>query len=885
MNATYRLQLTPAFTFADVQPLLPYFKRLGISHLYLSPITKSRPGSSHGYDVIDHNKVSEALGGFDGFEALRQAALQEGLSFILDFVPNHAGIGPHNVAWQDVLAFGPSSAYAKFFDINWQPLKPELRDKILLPFLGKPYGEVVDGSELGLVWQEGRFYASYYESRFALSPATYAEILEAALPTFERTEPYFDLKELWQAYLELKPEEVGKAEGLRTRLIAVTAGLDLSPALAAFSGENIHPLLERQFWRLAYWKTAGDEINYRRFFDINELVGLRIEDEEVFWDAHRLVGELVTKEGVEGLRIDHIDGLFDPHSYLELLRTVGAKQVWVEKILAPGEILPEGWISAGTTGYEFMNDVMGILTFPEGELLLGRTYRRFVGEEPNFAEEVRRSKRLVMETSLSGELSRLANELKQLAEADYHTRDFTLESIRGALTEITAAFGRYRTYLPYQQEEAREVIGAAVNLAKRRNPAFETSVYDFIEHVLVGEVREDLAPRQRAFIGRFQQYTAPVAAKGVEDTAFYRYLPLVALNEVGGEPNHFGLEDRAFHAHARFRAYRYPNNMLATATHDHKRGEDTRMRLIVLAELAELWETSVAALTAEAEKHRTGGLEFYLAPSKNDEYLFYQLLVALWIGESKEDLAERLIQYLQKAVREAKAHSSWLNPNESYESGVEAFVRGVLGDEKMAETVEPVAQALARYGFVNSLSQLILKLTTPGVPDIYRGSELLDLSLVDPDNRRPVDYARRSELLERLEPLLATPDPEALAALLASQDESLKLYLTAKLLRFRQAEPSLFEGEYRALQVEGERADHALAFTRESGGAALLVVMPRFPATLDKAGGWGETFIELPEPLAGRDWLDLLSGETFVLEMKLRPHELPLPFTILFSDS
>ena len=885
MVASYRLQLTPDFVFEDVRALLPYFQKLGVSHLYLSPITEARRGSTHGYDVIDHNAVREAFGGAEGLESLREAAQGVGLSLILDFVPNHAGVGPRNVYWQDILAYGPFSEDAAFFDIDWDPLKDELHDKILLPFLGKPYGEVLEG-ELSVGYDDGRFYARYYDNRFALSPSSYDAILGAALPSFERTEVYFDLKDLLDAYETLEKSERTKAEGLRTRLLALSENVDWD-ALLKLPTEAMHALLERQFWRLSYWKTAGSEINYRRFFDINELVGLRMENSEVFWDSHRLLGELVVKEGVAGVRIDHIDGLFDPQGYLEALHTLGAKKVWVEKILAPGETLPEDWLTVGTSGYEFMNDAMGVLTYGGSEEAIKRLYRRFVDGVVPYEEEVHRSKRLVMGTSLSGELVRLANELDRLSEADYRTRDFTLEALREALLEIIAAFSRYRTYLPHRPDEAREVIHEAIERARRRSVTLETSVYEFIERMLVGEVREDLQEMQAAFIGRFQQYTAPVAAKGVEDTAFYRYLPLVALNEVGGEPEHIGVTPQAFHARSRFRAYRYPDNLLATATHDHKRGEDTRMRLIVLSELTSMWEETLVTLLAEADKVRRGGLEASGGPSRNDVYLFYQLLVALWIGpdgkvsEDRETLADRLVDYMRKAAREAKLHSSWLNPNEAYEAALEGFVRETVSSDAVGEIVEGLAGQLAYYGFANSLAQLVLKTTTPGMPDFYQGTELSDLSLVDPDNRRPVDYKYRDGLLEEFAGLLGAPDAGTFKELFERRDERLKLFVTSRLLRFRREHSGLFCGEYRALELSGEAAEHGLAFSREADGKALVVFVTRFPATLEERGGWGDAEVTLPDGLAGRSYEDVVTG--LRLDGPLKPDELPLPFAVLLS--
>ncbi len=883
MIATYRLQLRPEFDFDDAAALVPYFAKLGVSHLYLSPITEARPGSTHGYDVIDHNALSGELGGREGFDRLRQKARAAGLGLLLDFVPNHAGVGSHNASWQDVLAHGPYAAYADYFDIDWTPLKPELQGKILLPFLGRPYGEVLDDGEIGLLYDDGRFYAAYFDNRFAIAPRTYAEVLGALLPRYERTEPYFDLKDLAEAYGRLEPAEREKAEALRPRLKTLAERIDLSDLDGLLEKEATHDLLERQHWRLAFWKTAGAEINYRRFFDINGLVALRMEDEDVFWDAHRLLGELLAQDGVDGVRIDHIDGLFDPHHYLNLLKDAGAQHIWVEKITAPGETPPEAWPVEGTTGYAFMNDAMGVLVQKEGELPLNRIYRRAVPAAQPFEEDVYESKIEVMDTSLTSELARLAYGLDRLSEADYHTRDFTLEAIREALTAITAAFERYRTYLPYDQDEAEEIVREVVHRARQRNATAEPTVYDFIAAVILGNVRPGLEEAQRAWVGRFQQYTAPVAAKGVEDTAFYRYLRLVALNEVGGEPEPFGTTRHAFHARCRFRARQYPRALLATATHDHKRGEDTRMRLIALAEMPEKWDEAVHALQTIGRRH-----DGEHGPSPADAYLFYQLVAALWQPATDEEadahheaLPERLWTYMQKAARERKRRTSWLHPNEAYENDLERFVRAVLADEELPEAIGSLAERLAERGFFNMVSQLVLKATTPGIPDFYQGTELLDLSLVDPDNRRAVDYEKRQALLDEFANLLEQPDAEALRPLLDARDPEAKFYLTARLLKLRGTHEALFsEGDYEALDVEGEGADHWLAFARTHGEDALLVIVPRSPASFDAARS---AAITLPEALAGRRWTDALTGTALEPGAALDAATLPLPWAVLVS--
>lgn len=863
MIATYRLQLNPEFGFEEARSQLPYLRRLGVSHLYLSPITQAAQGSTHGYDVTDHNRVRDELGGRDGFEALREAAVREGIGLILDIVPNHAGVGPHNEAWQNLLAYGPESQHALTFDVDWDPPKRELRGKMLLPFLGRPYGEALDEGEIVLLYREGYLYAGYFENRFRLSPATYPLFLEALLPELERQEGYFDLLELRDLYSRLGPGDREKAEALKARLEQNLSGVDLEPVLAKFRGERLHEMLESQFWRLAYWKTAGDEINYRRFFDVNGLVALRMEEPAVFWEAHRLLGELLLEEGVHGLRVDHVDGLVDPHSYLEALATLGAKNVWVEKILAPGEVLPEEWPVEGTTGYEFMNDVLRLLTHPAGESTLLQTYRQFCDGVVPYREEVVRCKRLVMETSLAGELTRLTNMLYRLSEGDYHTRDFTKSALRSALTNVIATFDRYRTYLPFDEEEARESLKLAVWEAKRLAQNTETSIYDYVMHCLCDSFDDGREEVRKAFVGRFQQYTAPVAAKGVEDTAFYRYVPLAALNEVGGEPDHFTVDFQAFHSRARFRQHRYPHNLLATATHDHKRGEDTRMRLAVLSELADEWREAVGRLNDRAQRYwresnRLGAPRI----SQRDAYLLFQHLAALWVGERPESLGLRLQVYMQKAIREAKQHSSWIDPDEGYESAVAEFIEALVGDEEIEAILAPLAVDLARYGFRNSISQQVLKLTTPGVPDIYQGAELLDLSLVDPDNRRPVDFAERNEMLAELASAEET-DGELLNEWLESCEPRLKILLLQRLLCFRREHQELFEGSYRPLDTEDMTPDsgasHLIAYTREAGKEQLLVLVPRFPVTLERAGGWRDAELVVPEDLTG-EWQELLTG-------------------------
>jgi (1->4)-alpha-D-glucan 1-alpha-D-glucosylmutase len=877
VNATYRLQLTGVLGFDQVRALLPYFRRLGISHLYLSPITEARPGSTHGYDVTDHNRVRTELGGREGFERLLAAAQAHGLGLILDFVPNHEGVGPANARWQDLLMFGPYSPYARYFDVDWDPLKPELYRKILLPFLGSPYGESLDRGDIRLVVEDGRILAAYYDHRFPLTPSSYAEVLALAEGLVSGA-PGRALAELRAAYQTWTPGDRARAEALRPRL-AHTATGEIPGALAEIGGEGLHRVLDAQFWRLAYWKTAAQDVNYRRFFDHNDLVALRMEDPQVFAEVHRMLGGYVAHPAVAGVRVDHVDGLLDPSTYLERLKALGTRHVWVEKILARGETLLPAWPVEGTTGYEFLNDMLGVLLRPGGELPVDRIYRRFLrgGVVPYWVEEYR-SKRLVMETNLAGELVSLAYELDRISEADYHTRDFTYEALRQALAEFIALFPRYRTYLPENAAEAEEVVREVVQRARRRNFGRALTVYTFLEAVILG--RTGGAPRQLAapWVARLQQYTAPVTAKGVEDTAFYRYLRLSALNEVGGGPDRWGVTTHAFHARARFRALRYPHSLLATATHDTKRGEDTRMRLIVLAEMPEAWARGLRALARIGRRHRRRE-----APSRADEYLLYQTLVALWDGEDRGALPDRLSAYMQKAAREAKLRTSWLDPDLEYEAALERLVRGLLADGRLPPAVGPLAEALAAHGLTKALSQLIVKTTAPGTPDFYQGTELLDLSLVDPDNRRPVDFATRARMLEEMEPLLDAPDPAVLRDWIRRRDPRIKLFLMVRLLRFRQAHPGLFAGGYWSLEADGEAGERLLAYTRESGEERLLVAVPRFPAA--PVRGDGELMLPLDYRFPEGEWTDVLTGAPVELRGGLDFAALPLGWAVLFRGA
>ncbi len=873
MIATYRLQLEPKFGFAEVVQIVPYLQRLGISHLYLSPITEAKEGSTHGYDVIDHNAIRDQLGGEKGWHILLATVRDAGLKIIIDIVPNHAGVGPHNEAWQNVLAFGKHSKFAEYFDIDWSPLEDSLHDKVLLPFLGKPYGQCLDDGEISIVKYGSTFRASYGEHNFALSPVSYACLLAAAMPLHERSDLYFDIKDLQEGYRSLTPEDVPRAEMLERRLDQIADQVNWEATLATFTGTALHELLEQQNWRLAYWKAASYEINYRRFFDVNGLFALRVQDDEVFWSSHTLVSELLAVDVVDGLRVDHVDGLFDPQAYLQRLHDLGARHVWVEKILAAGETLPDEWRVEGTTGYEFMNDAMNVLADAVGLESIIRTYHRFVQDNDSYEKITRESKHLVMEYSLSSELHRLAYGLNRLCKADYHTRDFALGALREALVELIAAIGRYRTYLPYGFEAAEKVVQTAVQLAIQRTPSFEPTIYSFIAKVILGDLPEQLLESQQAWVGRFQQYCSAVAAKGVEDTTFYRYVPLIALNEVGGEPLVGEQPLQAFHSHARFRARYRPLSLLATATHDHKRGEDTRMRLIALTEFPDLWDETLRSLAKIGEAHSS-----LHTPSRHDQYLLFQVLLATWFGHEPSDYFDRLWTYMQKAARESKQKTSWNNPNEHYEKALKSFVSNLLSHEELPAAIAPLAQKIAQVGLRNSISQLVLKFTTPGVPDIYQGCELLDLSLVDPDNRRPVDYSLRTQFLHDCLTGCEAKQKLNFEQQIESIDESIKMFFLARLLHLRTAHTELFKsGSYQELKVNGPDSNHWIAFSRQLDNEVIAVIVPRLNSVQRM-----DAHIELDARLHGQNWTELLSQIGHRFSETVDVALLPQPWAVLY---
>jgi malto-oligosyltrehalose synthase len=880
IRATYRLQFHKGFTFCDAEALVPYLARLGISHIYASPVMEARPGSTHGYDIVNHNRLNPEIGTREEFEALVHALRAHGMGLILDIVPNHMGIGgADNAWWLDVLEWGEASPYAAYFDINWDPLREDLKGRVLLPVLGDQYGAVLERGEIALRFdpREGSFSAWYYNHRFPISPHSYPAILRRAGTR---------LADLAQAFAELRrlaPREArSRAAGLRRGLAESAAqrqvGQAIAGALEEFAGQpgrpatfrRLHRLLEEQAYRIANWRVAAEEINYRRFFNINDLAGLRIELPELFEATHRLVFDMAERGEIDGLRIDHIDGLFDPASYCGAVRERVGETLYlaVEKILARYERLPD-WPVAGSTGYDFANQVLAMFIDPGAEAAMTRLYRRLTGRTDNFDEVLYASKKRIMQVNLASEMSVLARRFHRLSMNDWRTRDFTFKGMLAALEEVIAAFPVYRTYVSARGcgPDDRRYIDWAIGLAKTRWRPGEITILDFIRGVLMADLPgHPHSPDVLRTAMQFQQVTGPVMAKALEDTAFYRYFRLLALNEVGGDPRRFGMSCAAFHHLTVERARLWPRAMLATATHDTKRGEDARLRIALLSEMPREWGRRVAHWFRLNRRHRSdvGG---EAVPGRNTEYLFYQMLVGAWppeldpaAAEAVGALAERIEAAMIKSVREGKEHSSWSYPDEDYEAGVRRFVRGALDAARpnpfLADFAD-FAAMLARPAAIASLAQLVVKLTAPGIPDIYQGCELWDLSLVDPDNRRPVDFARRQNLFEEVE-------QAELADLRAGwRDGREKLFVTTRLLALRREHPNLFAaGGYQPLDIgEGRNSDRLCAFARHNAASALVTAVPRLVLGLyrdDGSADWGATDIALPS--AG-PWRNIFTGE------------------------
>lgn len=977
--ATYRLQLNAGFRFQDAERIVPYLAALGVSDVYVSPFFKARTGSMHGYDIVDHNQLNPELGSKEDFDSYCESLGRHGMGQILDFVPNHMCIeGGENRRWLDLLENGPSSIHGNFFDVDWSPVKKELTDKVLIPVLGDQYGTVLDNGELVLSFEDGAFFISYYEHRFPIIPKSYCPVLTLRLSELERllhpnNEGYQELLSIVTAishlpfYTERDPslvqERYREKEVIKRRLWnlcrenwAIKEFIDENVRI--FNGEKGNPhsfdlldgLLRNQIYRLAHWRTATDEINYRRFFDINELGAIRMENQQVFEETHQLLLELVREGKVTGLRIDHADGLYDPTDYFRRLQracflqtglalltgaTGGqappdeekglierilemydemvsvssqAKPFYIigEKILVKNEQLPEDWQVYGTTGYEFANAVTGFMVDTRNGREFDAIYSRFIQDKPNFAEIVYRKKMQIMKFSMGGEINTLGHYLNALSESNRHTRDFTMGSLVKALMEVIAHFPVYRTYTATRKvaDRDRQYIEYAVSKAKRRNPAMSESIFTFIEDVLLLRFYDSTSGREQEqwldFVMRFQQLTGPVMAMGLEDTAFYVYNRLVSLNEVGGTPERFGITIEAFHGQNIERARSNPATMLNTSTHDTKRSEDVRARICVLSEDPASWQNCLRRWS-RINRPRKVIVHGVRVPDRNEEYLLYQTIIGVWpaqdeMGGVQRPLVERLKEYMLKAMREAKVNTSWINPDYLHEEAalhfVETILRDVPGNGFLADLRRSIP-GIIRCGMLNSLSHTLLKAASPGIPDFYQGTELWDFSLVDPDNRRPVDFEIRAAMLKELQAAELERGPRALARELLEtmNDGKVKLFLVWKLLSHRRAHRTVFElGKYLPLEVQGEQGDNVCAFERYHDGKTLIAVAPRFFTRLGVQAGhlplgadvWKDTRLVIPFENTGRIYRNVITGER--LATSLREGQTSFPLAAVLAD-
>jgi (1->4)-alpha-D-glucan 1-alpha-D-glucosylmutase len=862
--ATYRLQLTANFDFDAAAAIVPYLKTLGITHLYASPFMKSRKGSSHGYDVVDHTSINPELGGEAGFERLSRALKQHDLGLILDFVPNHVGVHfADNPWWLDALEWGPASPHAVSFDIDWELLPFRARGGVLLPIIGSSYGEALEKGEIELRYDagEGSFSAWYFEHRLPIAPERYSEILRSVVkqagadddPAGKR------LLELASRYTGLRHPNRKEAPAFKAELRDIPGAADIiARGLDAYrAGPDhaeqtlvLHRLMERQHYRLGHWRLASSDINYRRFFDVNTLAGLRVEDAGTFDAVHRLVKKLIAEGKLQGLRLDHIDGLRDPAQYFQRLRRLirnaqgkAARPFYIviEKILGEHEKLHAFSGVHGTTGYEWLNTIAQTLVDGNGLDPLDEIWRQISNMSPKLEPVLKEAKRRVLETLLTSEFTVLTRLLARIAGGHYSTRDYSADSLRQALELYVLHFPVYRTYLTSTGPTAhdRALISATIEKARADWFAADEGIFDFLLATLTMDLIKPggpahSAPRVRRFALKVQQFTGPLMAKSLEDTAFYRYHRLLALNEVGGDPAARALSVDAFHRAMEVRARELPHGMTATATHDTKRGEDARARLLALAEIPGEWAAAVARWKVQNAPHLVieGDMR---APSAAFEYMLYQALLGAWPGAQRDGMfLERMQAYALKAAREGKQETSWLNPHEAYEAGLQTFLTRILDPAVSAEfldSLESLSRRVALLGALNSLSQITLKATIPGVPDFYQGTEFWDLSLVDPDNRRPVDFAERASVLA------STQEPDWESLVQDWPNGHLKLAWTRHLLKLRTELADVFtHGDYHPLEVSGPHREHVIAFARRRGRNAVITAVAKSFAAFSNGG-------------------------------------------------
>jgi (1->4)-alpha-D-glucan 1-alpha-D-glucosylmutase len=956
--STYRLQFNRNFGFSAARDVVRYLKDLGISDIYSSPYFKAKAGSLHGYDIVDPNALNPEVGNEQEYEALIAALKQYDMGQLLDIVPNHMCIdSKDNAWWMDVLENGPSSVYASYFDIDWDPVKKELSDKILLPVLGEQYGIALEAQTITLAFDEGAFFICYYGNRFPVVPKTYTSILKHRIDRLEGIlspddEHFIELLSILTAiehlppYTETDPEKVSERsrekEIVKKRLWTL---YNISPEIKSFINDNIRifsgikgdqesfnlldELLGMQAYRLAYWRVATEEINYRRFFDINSLAAIRVEDQAVFDSTHRMIMDLIGEGKVTGLRVDHPDGLYNPSEYFRLLQrncffrtmkahverlkqevdlpyreeqweseltkqyeeTISANPLFKpfyivgEKILIKDERMPEDWPIFSTTGYVFLNAVNGIFIKMENAKAFDEIYERFTKKKVNYHDIVYDGKKLIMQVAMSSEINTLSHYLNKLSEKNRHTRDFTLNSLTSAIEEVIAFFPVYRTYSSEAgvNDRDRRYIELAVSKSKRKNPAISASIFDFLKDMLTLNYPTNFSDKEQRecldFVMRFQQLTGPVMAKGLEDTVFYIYNRFVSLNEVGGSPDRFGTTLEAFHGKNIERIKYWPHALITTATHDTKRSEDVRARINVLSEIPVEWRKSLINWK-RLNKRKKFIVDTIRVPDGNEEYLLYQTLIGAWPFNVQdetgyEQFKGRIKNYMLKAVREAKVNTSWVNPNTMYEDALMIFIDRLMNRKPESQFLRDFTvfrKKIAEYGIYNSLSQTLLKIASPGVPDFYQGTELWDLSLVDPDNRQPLDYPHRIKMLEELKKRETEMSLNELAKHLTRERESgmIKLYLVYKALHYRKERRELFEsGEYLPLDIMGNEAEHVCAFARRIGNERILIAVPRFltklipdPSVLPLGEAvWGNSVMVVPIAEPGAKYRNVFTDE------------------------
>lgn len=929
-NSTYRVQFSSKFTFEMAERLIGYFKSIGISHLYGSPIMNSRTDSTHGYDVISHDKFNPLIGSDEHFYNLSDRLKKHNMGFIFDLVPNHMGISKENKWWWDILENGQASQYSSFFDIDWYPPKQELTEKVLVPILGDHYGNVLTNGELKFRYDTvlGKIVLNYYEHEFPINPASYPMILEHKIDLLEGIleASNDDFQEFASISAQFKNlSKYNTADRTREKEIAYRRLSNLTKKngiINDFIKENLldfqvtekednfcctrlHLLLEKQNYRLAYWRVSSDEINYRRFFDVNDLAALSMENPQVFKATHEYIFKLIADKRIDGIRIDHVDGLSDPMKYfMSLQKKVGGIlninneydsshllnssqlpfYIIVEKILAPIEKLPKNWAIHGTVGYEFLNALTNLFVESKNEKKITRIYHKFINNKIDYESLVIKCKKLIMKTALTGELTILANVLDKISEHNYITRDYTFNNLRESLIEIIAGFPVYRTYISENHLDTKcvDYCKWAIGAARKRAKSSDHSIFDFIENLMFHKFTDKknikIYNKMLSFTTKFQQYTAPLMAKGLEDTAFYRYNRLISLNEVGFNPQRFGISINEFHNQNQTRLAETPYSLLTTSTHDTKKSEDIRARINVLSEIPEIWDNAIRKFS-QLNKKKKIKVNEELYPDKNDEYMFYQILLGIWHKSSPNEqdivqLTSRLTEYMVKAAREAKFNTSWINVNQQYEDALCSFINKVMSSydkHPFWKEFFNLYNKVLPAGYVNSLSQLTIKLTTPGIPDIYQGCELWNFTLVDPDNRKTANYENLTNIFySKIKPLLENKKIITEKMFLPFENGEIKFYTQSKIMAMRNEYTDLFiKGEYIPIGIIGEKSHNVIAYARIHNEKVMIVVIPRFisHSTISSYNlccdelFWKNSQLNIPQQISNQNFINILTNE------------------------